>query len=218
MYYSSGNYEAFVHPRKPEGLERKSAYTVGTALAALTAVRTAPPKRRELPVPPLPEADCTAEAPRLTISVTRLEQLSPALLELGRPARVYVPLEEVSRLEGLPGEGPEWCAVLPRVWRDRDEPALRTLLERARALGFTGVLTFKNARKALEVVENVPLHRIVLETDCPYMAPEPYRGKRCDSTMLPRMAEKLAQLRDKTVEEIEQITWENGCRLFRLNP
>ena len=53
------------------------------ALAALTAVRTAPPKRRELPVPPLPEADCTAEAPRLTISVTRLEQLSPALLELG---------------------------------------------------------------------------------------------------------------------------------------
>ena len=85
-------------------------------------------------------------------------------------------------------------------------------------LGFTGVLTFKNARKALEVAENVPLHRIVLETDCPYMAPEPYRGKRCDSTMLPRMAEKLAQLRDKTVEEIEQITWENGCRLFRLNP
>lgn len=110
------------------------------ALAALTAVRTAPPKRRELPVPPLPEADCTAEAPRLTISVTRLEQLSPALLELGRPARVYVPLEEVSRLEGLPGEGPEWCAVLPRVWRDRDEPALRTQLERARALGFTGAL------------------------------------------------------------------------------
>ena len=56
------------------------------------------------------------------------------------PARVYIPLEEVSRLESLPGEGPEWCAVLPRVWRDRDEPALRTLLEWARALGFTGVL------------------------------------------------------------------------------
>ena len=91
-------------------------------------------------MPPLPEADCTAEAPRLTISVTRLEQLSPTLLELGCPARVYIPLEEVPRLESLPGEGPEWCAVLPRVWRDRDEPALRTLLERARALGFTGVL------------------------------------------------------------------------------
>ena len=72
--------------------------------------------------------------------MTRLEQLSPTLLELGCPARVYIPLEEVPRLESLPGEGPEWCAVLPRVWRDRDEPALRTLLERARALGFTGVL------------------------------------------------------------------------------
>lgn len=92
----------------------------------------------------------------------------------------------------------------------------RELVKLGWYVGFTGVLTFKNARKALEVAENVPLHRIVLETDCPYMAPEPYRGKRCDSTMLPRMAEKLAQLRDKTVEEIEQITWENGCRLFRL--
>lgn len=94
----------------------------------------------------------------------------------------------------------------------------RELVKLGWYVGFTGVLTFKNARKALEVAENVPLHRIVLETDCPYMAPEPYRGKRCDSTMLPRMAEKLAALRDKTVEEIEQITWENGCRLFRLNP
>lgn len=94
----------------------------------------------------------------------------------------------------------------------------RELVKLGWYVGFTGVLTFKNARKALEVAENVPLHRIVLETDCPYMAPEPYRGKRCDSTMLPRMAEKLAQLRDKAVEEIEQITWENGCRLFRLEP
>ena len=94
----------------------------------------------------------------------------------------------------------------------------RELVKLGWYVGFTGVLTFKNARKALEVAENVPLQLILLETDCPYMAPEPYRGKRCDSTMLPRMAEKLAQRRDKTVEEIEQITWENGCRLFRLNP
>lgn len=94
----------------------------------------------------------------------------------------------------------------------------RELVKLGWYVGFTGVLTFKNARKALEVAENVPLHRIVLETDCPYMAPEPFRGKRCDSTMLPRMAEKLAQLRDRSVVEIEQITWENGCRLFRLDP
>lgn len=94
----------------------------------------------------------------------------------------------------------------------------RELVKMGWYVGFTGVLTFKNARKALEVAENVPLHRIVLETDCPYMAPEPYRGKRCDSTMLPRMAEKLAELRDRSVAEIEQITWDNGCRLFRMDP
>ena len=110
------------------------------ALAALTAARTAPPKRRELPAPPLPDIDCSAETPQFTLSVARLDQFSPALLDMARPARIYVPLEEVSRLETLPGEGPEWCAVLPRVWRDRDEPALRSQLERARTLGFTGVL------------------------------------------------------------------------------
>ena len=92
----------------------------------------------------------------------------------------------------------------------------RELMRLGWYVGFTGVLTFKNARKALEVAENVPLHRLLLETDCPYMAPEPYRGRRCDSTMMVRTAERLAQLRGKSVEEISKITWENGCRLFGL--
>lgn len=83
-------------------------------------------------------------------------------------------------------------------------------------VGFTGVLTFKNARKALEVAENVPLYRLLLETDCPYMAPEPYRGRRCDSTMMVRTAEKLAQLRDMDLEEIARVTWDNGSRLFGI--
>ena len=92
----------------------------------------------------------------------------------------------------------------------------RELVKRGWYVGFTGVLTFKNARRALEVAENVPLYRLLLETDCPYMAPEPYRGKRCDSTMMIRTAEKLAQLRDMAVEEIARVTWENGCRLFGI--
>ena len=83
-------------------------------------------------------------------------------------------------------------------------------------VGFTGVLTFKNARKALEVAENVPLYRLLLETDCPYMAPEPFRGRRCDSGMLHRTAEKLAELRGVSPEEIARITWENASRLFRI--
>ena len=83
-------------------------------------------------------------------------------------------------------------------------------------IGFTGVLTFKNARKALEVASSIPLARLVLETDCPYMAPEPFRGKRNDPGKLYRMAEKLAELRGLTVEEIHAITVENGRRLYRI--
>ena len=83
-------------------------------------------------------------------------------------------------------------------------------------IGFTGVLTFKNARKAVEVASSIPLERIVLETDCPYMAPEPFRGKRNDPGKLYRMAEKLAQIRGLSVEEIHAITLENGKRLYRI--
>ena len=90
------------------------------------------------------------------------------------------------------------------------------LLDRGWYIGFGGVLTFKNARKAVEVAANIPLERIVLETDCPYMAPEPYRGRRNDPSKLHRVAEKLAGLRGLTPEEIEAITLENGKRLYRI--
>ena len=90
------------------------------------------------------------------------------------------------------------------------------LIERGWYIGFTGVLTFKNARKAIEVAASIPLERLVLETDCPYMAPEPFRGKRNDPGKLYRMAEKLAEIRGMSVEEIHHITTENGKRLYRL--
>ena len=90
------------------------------------------------------------------------------------------------------------------------------LVNRGWYIGFTGVLTFKNARKALEVAASIPLDRIVLETDCPYMSPEPFRGKRNDPGKLYRMAEKLAELRGLTVEEIHTITTENGKKLYRM--
>ena len=92
----------------------------------------------------------------------------------------------------------------------------RLLVERGWYIGFTGVLTFKNARKAVEVAQSIPLERIVLETDCPYMSPEPFRGRRNDPSRLCYMAEKLAQLRSLPVESIHQITVENGKRLYRM--
>ncbi len=92
----------------------------------------------------------------------------------------------------------------------------RELVRMGWYVGFTGVLTFKNARKALEVAENVPLNRILLETDCPYMAPEPHRGRRCDSTMLVHTAQRLAELKGLPLADAARITWENGSRLFGL--
>ena len=83
-------------------------------------------------------------------------------------------------------------------------------------IGFTGVLTFKNARRAIEAVQAIPLDRIVLETDCPYMSPEPFRGRRNDPSKLYRMAEKLAEIRGISPEEAQQITLENGKRLYRI--
>ena len=90
------------------------------------------------------------------------------------------------------------------------------LVARGWYIGFTGVLTFKNARKALEVAAAIPMERIVIETDCPYMSPEPFRGKRNDPGKIYRMAEKLAELRGLTVAEAEAITMENGKRLYRI--
>lgn len=83
-------------------------------------------------------------------------------------------------------------------------------------ISFTGVLTFKNAKKALEALAVVPNDRLLLETDCPYMAPEPFRGKRCDSTMIPYIAEKIGSLRGKTTQEVLDMCTENTCRLFKI--
>ena len=83
-------------------------------------------------------------------------------------------------------------------------------------IGFTGVLTFKNARRAIEAAQAIPLERIVIETDCPYMSPEPFRGRRNNPGKVYRMAEKLAEIRGITPEEARRITMENGKRLYRI--
>ena len=108
------------------------------ALAALEEARCAVPERRELEFAPLPDADCAAEAPKLTVSVSAWAQ-AEVLLPLS-PARLYVPLELLAERDALPELSGEWCAVLPRVWRDRDESQLRQWLAHARALGVTAAL------------------------------------------------------------------------------
>lgn len=81
-------------------------------------------------------------------------------------------------------------------------------------IGVGGVVTFKNAKKLKETVEAIPLERILLETDCPYMAPEPHRGTRNDSSNIPFVIAKIAELKEITAEEVERVTEENAGRLF----
>lgn len=81
-------------------------------------------------------------------------------------------------------------------------------------IGVGGVVTFKNAKKLVQTVDETPMERILLETDSPYLTPEPHRGHRNDSRELVYVVEKIAQIKGITTEEVEAATWENAGRLF----
>lgn len=83
-------------------------------------------------------------------------------------------------------------------------------------IGFTGIVTFKNAEKTKKVAECMPLNNMVVETDCPYMAPEPLRGKVCDSSMLKFIIQKIADLKNVSYDEIMNKTFENALKLYRI--
>lgn len=92
----------------------------------------------------------------------------------------------------------------------------RTYLDMGFFFGIGGVLTFKNARKLKEAVEYIPMDRIVLETDCPYLAPEPDRGKRNSSLELPYVVSAMTQIKGLDEEEVRRVTWENALRLYHM--
>jgi TatD DNase family protein len=92
----------------------------------------------------------------------------------------------------------------------------KILLDYGWYLSFAGVITFKNARRSIEVIEKMPSDRILIETDCPYLTPEPYRGKRNSSLYLPYTCEKLAEIRGISKEAAAELTMENGKRFFGL--
>lgn len=92
----------------------------------------------------------------------------------------------------------------------------RELVELGWMISFTGVLTYQNARKAIEAAQAVPLERIMIETDSPYMAPVPHRGKRCDSSLVVHTCARLAEIKGVSLEECARITLENGKRFFSI--
>ena len=81
-------------------------------------------------------------------------------------------------------------------------------------LGIGGTLTFKNSKKAVEVVKDIPLDRIVIETDCPYLTPEPFRGKRNEPIYVEYVAKKIAEIKEISVEDVTKITTENAKKLY----
>ena len=85
-------------------------------------------------------------------------------------------------------------------------------------IGFTGIVSFKNSKKARLVAESLPCDRILIETDCPYLAPEPLRGRRCDSSMLPYTAAAIAAVRGMETQALIEQTYQNACRFYGLDP
>lgn len=92
----------------------------------------------------------------------------------------------------------------------------REVIKLGMFLGFNGVATFKNARKIPEVIREIPLDRIVLETDCPYLAPEPHRGKRNDSSFIPFIAQRIGEIIGISAQEVLDVTNKNARALYNL--
>lgn len=92
----------------------------------------------------------------------------------------------------------------------------REIIKIGMFIGLNGVATFKNARKSLEVVKEIPLDRLVLETDCPYLAPEPHRGKRNDSSFIPFIAERIGEVLGISAQEVLDKTCQNAKSLYNL--
>ena len=94
---------------------------------------------------------------------------------------------------------------------------VRLALELGYYISFAGPITFKNAKNAEDVVKMVPMERILIETDSPYLSPEPHRGKRNDSRNVKLVAQKVAEFKGLSLEEVAQVTYENAKKIFDIN-
>ncbi len=90
------------------------------------------------------------------------------------------------------------------------------LVRRGFMISFSGVVTFRNAHRVQEIAASVPPASLLVETDCPYLAPHPCRGRRNNSSLMHYTVEMLAQLHDMSAEQMAQITFDNACRLFNI--
>lgn len=135
--------------------------------------------------------------------------------ELGMPVIVHSREAAADTMEILKQEYREEVPVVVHCYSYSPEMA-REYLRMGYYLGIGGVVTFKNSRKLKETVKEAPLERLLLETDCPYLAPVPFRGKRNDSRNLTYVAEAIGELKGVPAEEVIRVTEENAMRFYRL--
>ena len=138
------------------------------------------------------------------------------LREKGLPGIIHSREAAADTLDIIREEGGADLALVHHCFGYSREIA-KIWLDMGHFLGIGGVVTYKNGRKLKEVVQYMPLDRILLETDCPYLAPVPFRGKRNDSRLLPYVVEEIARLKGETEEKVKAVCLENAFRFFRLN-
>ena len=139
-----------------------------------------------------------------------------AAIELKKPIVIHSRDAAADTLDILKETGKDAVKAVMHCYSYEYEIAKR-FLDMGCYIGIGGVLTFKNARKQVEVLKNMPLDRLLLETDCPYMAPAPHRGERNNSAFLPLVIEKMAEVRELPAEEIEKITFENALKFYEIS-
>jgi len=135
--------------------------------------------------------------------------------ELGKPVVIHSRDAAKDTIDIMKAERAEEIGGVIHCYAYSKESA-KIFLEMGYYFGIGGVLTFKNARKLKEAVEYIPMDRLVLETDSPYLAPEPNRGKRNSSLNLPNVVSAMAQIKGISEEEVRRVTWENACALYRM--
>lgn len=198
VYFAAG-----VHPHEASGMDEGTADELRELLAHPKAVAVG-----EIGL------DYHYDLSPRDVQKTRLREQMELAREIGKPVIIHER---------------EACADTLEILRDywRDVPGVfhcysgswetaKEILDSGWYLSFTGVVTFKNARRALEVVRNMPLDRLMIETDSPYLAPEPRRGRRNDSRNLVYIAARIAQERGMAPEELANAAFENGKRFFRI--
>lgn len=135
--------------------------------------------------------------------------------EVGLPINVHSRDAAEDTMNVLVSEGANTCGGIIHCFSGSSEMAL-SYVKMGFCIGIGGVLTFKNGRKLKEVVEATPIENLVLETDCPYLAPVPHRGERNSSYYLPMVVAEMARLKNISEEEVLRITEENARRVYGI--